>query len=51
LVARAQPTVPLYRFRLDITTQNKIIVQFHNYYLELRTTLQEVAVSEDLNAI
>jgi len=33
LVTRALPTVPLNWFRLDFMTQNKILVQFNNYFV------------------
>jgi len=32
MVARAQPTVPLSWLRLNIMTQNNVLVQYNNYF-------------------
>ena len=46
LVARALPTAPPFRFRLNIMTQNKILVLFHSYCVlekvQWRPVVQEV---------
>jgi len=33
LLACGLPTAPLSQFRLDLMTQNEILVQFHNYFV------------------
>jgi len=48
LVARAQPTVPLYRFRLDTKTQNKVLVQFHNYFVLVKVQWRSLVVNKFL---
>ena len=45
LVVRALPTAPLSRFRLKIMTQNKILVQFHNYFVVEKVQWQLLVIN------